>query len=48
MPNWFKQLRPQALENVSAKLEDQETKLNNLNKQVTKLLAEKDALIKRS
>ena len=38
----------QALENVSAKLEDQETKLNNLNKQVTKLLAEKDALVKEA
>ena len=38
----------QSLENVSAKLEDQETKLNNLNKQVTKLLAEKDALVKEA
>ena len=38
----------QALENVSAKLEDQETKLDNLNKQVTKLLAEKDALVKEA
>ena len=38
----------QALENASAKLEDQETKLDNLNKQVTKLLAEKDALVKEA
>ena len=38
----------QALENASAKLEDQETKLGNLNKQVTKLLAEKDALVKEA
>ena len=38
----------QALENASAKLEDQETKLSNLNKQVTKLLAEKDALVKEA
>ena len=38
----------QALENASAKLEDQETKLSNLTKQVTKLLAEKDALVKEA
>ena len=38
----------QALENASANLEDQETKLDNLNKQVTKLLAEKDALVKEA
>ena len=38
----------QALENASAKLEDQETKLGNLNKQVTKLLDEKDALVKEA
>ena len=38
----------QALENASAKLEDQETKVDNLNKQVTKLLAEKDALVKEA
>ena len=38
----------QALENASAKLEDQKTKLSNLNKQVAKLLAEKDALVKEA
>ena len=38
----------QALDIASAKLEDQETKLDNLNKQVTKLLAEKDALVKEA
>lgn len=38
----------QAIEDASAKLEDQETKLDNLNKQVTKLLAEKDALVKEA
>ena len=43
-----KTIASQALENASAKLEDQETKLDNLNKQVTKLLAEKDALVKEA
>ena len=43
-----KTIASQALENASAKLEDQETKLDSLNKQVTKLLAEKDALIKEA
>ena len=43
-----KTIASQALENASAKLEDQETKLSNLNKQVTKLLAEKDALVKEA
>ena len=38
----------QALDIASANLEDQETKLDNLNKQVTKLLAEKDALVKEA
>lgn len=38
----------QALDIASAKLEDQETKLDNLNKQVAKLLAEKDALVKEA
>lgn len=38
----------QSLADASAKLEDQETKLDNLNKQVTKLLAEKDALVKEA
>ena len=44
----LKQIASQALDNASAKLEDQETKLGNLNKQVTKLLAEKDALVKEA
>ena len=43
-----KTIASQALDNASAKLEDQETKLGNLNKQVTKLLAEKDALVKEA
>lgn len=43
-----KTIASQALENASAKLEDQETKLDNLNKQVTKLLAEKDTLVKEA
>lgn len=43
-----KTIASQALENASAKLEDQETKLDSLNKQVTKLLAEKDALVKEA
>ena len=43
-----KTIASQALENASAKLEDQETKLDKLNKQVTKLLAEKDALVKEA
>ena len=43
-----KTIASQALDNASAKLEDQETKLDNLNKQVTKLLAEKDALVKEA
>ena len=43
-----KTIASQALENASAKLEDQETKLDNLNKQITKLLAEKDALVKEA
>ena len=43
-----KTIASQALENASAKLEDQETKLGNLNKQVTKLLDEKDALVKEA
>ena len=38
----------QSLDIASANLEDQETKLDNLNKQVTKLLAEKDALVKEA
>lgn len=38
----------QALDIASAKLEDQETTLDNLNKQVTKLIAEKDALVKEA
>lgn len=38
----------QALENVSAKLEDQEDKVNALNKQSAKLLAEKDELVKEA
>ena len=38
----------QALADATAKLQDQETKLDNLNKQVTKLLAEKDALVKEA
>ena len=43
-----KTIASQALDNASAKLEDQETKLGNFNKQVTKLLAEKDALVKEA
>ena len=43
-----KTIASQALDLASAKLEDQETKLSNLNKQVTKLLAEKDALVKEA
>ena len=43
-----KTIASQALDIASAKLEDQETKLDNLNKQVTKLLAEKDALVKEA
>ena len=43
-----KTIASQALDNASAKLEDQETKLGNLNKQVTKLLAEKATLVKEA
>ena len=43
-----KTIASQALDIASAKLEDQETKLDSLNKQVTKLLAEKDALVKEA
>ncbi|MEZ7624939.1 LPXTG cell wall anchor domain-containing protein [Streptococcus sp. 27098_8_22] len=43
-----KTIASQALDIASANLEDQETKLDNLNKQVTKLLAEKDALVKEA
>ena len=43
-----KTIASQALDIASAKLEDQKTKVDNLNNQVTKLLAEKDALVKEA